>query len=289
MMEEPKLRKRLKKLLSGVLPSNELIHVCNSYDVVGDVAILPLADVSQRHSRVIAEVIMSIHKNVETVLVQIGPVNGDFRLRRLEYVVGENKTATVHKESGCTFHVDVEKCYFSPRLFYERKRIAELVKNGEIVVNMFAGAGCFSIVIAKHSNVKIVYSIDVNPVAVQFLRENVRVNRVYGKVVPILGDAKEIIKKRLNNIANRVLMPLPEKAFEYLPYALLSLKKTGGWIHYYDFEHANKNENPVEKTARKVTDKLEGLGVDFQVSFGRVVRTTGPNWYQVVLDIAVQQ
>jgi len=289
MMEEPKLRKRLKKLLSGVLPSNELIHVCNSYDVVGDIAILPLADISQRHSRVIAEAIMSIHKNVETVLVQTGPIHGDFRLRRLEYVAVYDKTATVHKESGCTFHVDVEKCYFSPRLFYERKRIAELVKNGEIVVNMFAGVGGFSIVIAKHSNIKIVYSIDVNPVAVQFLRENVRVNRVYGKVVPILGDAKEIIKKRLNNIANRVLMPLPEKAFEYLPYALLSLKKTGGWIHYYDFEHANKNENPVEKTARKVTDKLEGLGVDFQVSFGRVVRTTGPNWYQVVLDIAVQQ
>jgi len=268
-----------------VLPPDELVHVYNSYDIVGNIAILRLTDVSRKYGQTIAEAIMRVHKNVKTVLAQTSSICGDFRLRKLEYISGENKTTTIHKESGCIFFVDVEKCYFSPRLFYERMRIAKRVRNGEVVLNMFAGVGCFSVVVAKYSNAEKVYSIDVNPVAIQCMRENVRLNRVYGKVVPILGDAKEVIEEMLRQVADRVLMPLPEKAFEYLPYALSALKKAGGWIYYYDFEHAKKNENPVERAKIKVAEKLENLGVAFEIPFGRVVRTTGPNWYQIALDI----
>ncbi|MGB9756710.1 MAG: class I SAM-dependent methyltransferase family protein, partial [Candidatus Bathyarchaeales archaeon] len=142
--------------------------------------------------------------------------------------------------------------------------------------------------IAKHSKVEKVYSIDVNPFAFQYMQENVRLNRVYGKVVPILGDAKEVIENRLRHVADRVLMPLPEKALEYLPYALLTLKRDG-LMHYYDFEHALKSENLIEKVKLKVAEKLEDLSVAFDFVFGRVVRSTGPNWYQVVLDVAIKQ
>jgi tRNA (guanine37-N1)-methyltransferase len=278
----------LRKILSRVIPPEELVHIYNSYDIIGDIVILRLSGASREYWRVIAETIMDLHKNVKTVMAQVSPVHGNFRIRRLEYVAGENKTTTVHKESRCLFAVDVEKCYFSPRLFYERIRIAKQVSKGEIVVNMFAGVGCFSIIIAKHSNVEKVYSIDVNPIAIQYMNENVRLNMVYGKVLPLEGDAKEVIKEKLCNSADRVLMPLPEKALEYLPYAILALEKSEGWIHYYDFEHARKNEDPIEKVKLKVSKKLESLGVKFDVPFGRVVRTTGPNWYQVVLDVAVE-
>jgi len=286
-VEGERLRRRLRKILSEVLSPEDLAYVYSSYDIVGDRAIIRLTDTSKKHGRIIAGAIMSVHRNVRTVLAQTSPVHGDFRLRKLEYVAGEEKTSTIHKESGCLFFVDVEKCYFSPRLFYERMRIAGHVGNGEVVVNMFAGVGCFSVAIAKHSNAEKVYSIDVNPAAVQHMKENVRLNRVYGKVIPVLGDAKEVIEKRLCNAADRILMPLPEKAFEYLPYALLALKKTGGWIHYYDFEHARKNENPIEKVKLKVSEKLESLSVAFEIPFARVVRTTGPNWHQIVLDILI--
>jgi tRNA (guanine37-N1)-methyltransferase len=284
-VEGEKLRRRLRKILSEFLSSDELVYVTNSYDIVGDVAILRLTDKSRRHGRIIAENITSVHKNVKTVLAQTSPVRGEFRLRKLEYIAGENKTTTVHKESGCLFSVNVEECYFSPRLFYERLRIARQVEKGEVIVNMFAGVGCFSIVIAKHSSAGKLYSIDINPTAVQNMQENVRLNRVYGKVIPMLGDAKDVIEKRLCHVADRVIMPLPEKAFEYLPYALLAIKKAGGWIHYYDFEHALKNEDPIVKVRLKVAEKLGSLGIAFEIPFGRVIRTTGPNWYQIVLDI----
>jgi tRNA (guanine37-N1)-methyltransferase len=279
------VKKRLKTLLSEVLPPEEISHIYNSYDIVGDIAIIRLTGKSRKYSQIIADTIMKVHKNVRTVLAQTSPVHGDYRLRKLEHIAGEKRTTTVHRESGCLFLVDVDKCYFSPRLFYERMRIAKLVRDGETVVNMFAGVGCFSLVIARHSNAAKIYSIDINPLAVQYMRENVKLNRAFGRVIPIEGDAKEIILKMLHGVADRVLMPLPEKALEYLPYALLALKGGGGWIHYYDFEHAGKRENAVEKVKLKVAQRLESLGVKFEIPFGRKVRTIGPNWYQIVLDI----
>jgi tRNA (guanine37-N1)-methyltransferase len=281
------LSKRLRNTLSETLPPQSLCYVYNSYDVVGDIAIVRLPEASEEYRLEIADSVMKVHKNVKTVLAQTGAVHGDFRLRRLKFVAGENGTATTHREWGCLFLVDVEKCYFSPRLSYERMRIAKQVGDGEVVLNMFAGAGCFSVLIAKYSNPKKVYSIDVNPSAIGYMQENIRLNRVCGRLSCLLGDAKEIIKRNLRSTADRVLMPLPEKAFEYLPCALSALKNTGGWINYYDFEHGKKKEGAVEKVRLKVFERLQILGAAFDIQFSRIVRAVGPNWYQVVLDIEV--
>jgi tRNA (guanine37-N1)-methyltransferase len=267
----------------------ELSHVYSSYDIVGDIAIIRLTDVSKKSAKRIADAVMSVHGNVKTVLSQIGAVVGDFRLRKLSYVAGENKAITVHRESGCIFSVDLNACYFSPRLSHERMRAASLVQADETVVNMFAGVGCFSIIIAKHVNTAKVYSIDINSVAIQFMTENVRLNRVYEKVIPMLGDAKRIIENQLGGYADHVLLPLPEKALEYLPHAVSALKPSGGWIHIHTFEHATKTENPAEKAKQKVKEALDGIGAGFEVPRARVVRSIGPNWWQLAIDVNVNR
>ena len=279
------MRKRLRDTLSEALPSEQLRKIYNSFDIIGDIAIIKLNEV--QNAEAVAKQIMAIHGNIKTVLTPVTRIAGDFRVRELRLLAGENKTSTSHKESGCTFKLDVEKCYFSPRLSHEHLRIAKLVQSGETVVNMFAGVGCFSIIIAKTASQSKVYSIDVNPTAVQYMEENVKINQVYDRVIPILGDSKEIIQTQLQSVADRVLMPLPEKALEYLPYALSALKQTGGWIHYYDFQHAPGKENPVEKTKLKVAEKLDSMGASYVFANSRVMRPTGPNWYQTVLDIKV--
>jgi len=281
------LKRKLLELLSGVLSPEELSLVYGSFDIVGDIAIIRLSSASQKNAKKIADAVMRVHGNVKTVLAQTSVVGGEFRLRRLTHIAGENSTNTVHRESGCSFSVDVKKCYFSPRLSNERLRIASLVKPRETVINMFAGVGCFSIIIAKHISTARVFSVDINPAAIQFMQENVRLNRVYGQVIPLLGDSKTIVESRLRDAADRVLMPLPEKALEYLPSAMSALKPTGGWIHYYDFEHARKGEDPIEKTRLRVAAKLAELFATYEVPFSRIVRTVGPNWHQVVLDIHV--
>jgi len=118
--------------------------------------------------------------------------------------------------------------------------------------------------------------------------ENTQLNKVQNRVVVIQGDAKKVIQQTLKNTAHRVLMPLPEKAFEYLSYALLTLKAGGGWIHYYAFEHAKKPESPLEKVKEKVLKKLQELNVNFKISSSRIVRAVGPNWYQINLDVLIK-
>ena len=280
------MRKRLRDKLSAALPSEELDKVYNSFDVIGDIAIIKIN--ALQNAEAIAKQIMASQKNIKTVFTPATNITGDFRVRKLKHLAGEMKTVTCHKESGCSFKVDVEKCYFSPRLSFEHSRIAKLVEFGEIVVNMFAGVGCFSIAIAKTAGQTKVYSIDVNPVAIQYIVENARINEVEETVFPMFGDAKDIINSRLQGVADRVLMPLPEKALEYLPYALSALKPTGGWIHYYDFQHAPGKENPAEKTKLKVAEKLDCLGLNYVFANSRVMRPTGPNWYQTVVDIKVE-
>jgi len=152
---------------------------------------------------------------------------------------------------------------------------------------MFAGVGCYSIAIAKHSDPKTVYSIDVNPLAFKYLKENIHLNKTEQTVVPLLGDAKITIENKLQSIADRVLMPLPELAFEYLDSAVSALKPERGWVHYHDFVYTKKDENPVQKVKSKVSEKLPKLCTDFSINFGRVIRPIGPRWYQVILDIQV--
>jgi len=280
------LRKRLKEKLTK-LPLEERNRVYSSFDIIGDIAIIKHNNV--QNAKIIANQILTTHKNVKTVFTPVTRITGDFRVRKLKLLAGENKTSTTHRESGCIFSVDVEKCYYSPRLSYEHSRIAELANPHEVVVNMFAGIGCFSIALAKKQSQTKVYSIDMNPVAFEYMQKNIKLNDVFGRVFPILGDSREIVEGQLQGVADRVLMPLPEKALEYLEVALTALKKSGGWIHYYDFQHAIGREDPIEKTKLKITKKLDSLRIKYEFSNSRIVRPTGPNWYQTVIDIRIME
>lgn len=281
------MRIKLKNALAQAEASYP-IKVYNAFDIIGDIAVLKLPNPSADTAKAVANTIMDIHKNVRAVFAQESSVNGEYRLRKLTCIGGENRTCTQHKESGCVFSVDLASCYFSPRLQGERLRITKLIQSDEVIVNMFAGVGCFSILIAKQAPSAKVYSIDINPHAFTFMQENIQLNNVHSQVIPLLGDAKLLIETYLRGCADRVLMLLPEKAIEYLPIAVSALKPSGGWLHVHLFEHALKTEDVKDKAKLKLTDALASLGLAFEVPFVRIVRDTGPNWYQIVADVLVK-
>ncbi len=281
------MKNDLKAALKGKLPHEELSLVYKSYDVIGDIAVIRVPEQLLHRRKIVAEALMLQHKHVKAVWMQSSPVSGDFRLRDLEWVAGEKRTETVHKEHGCVFKVDIKESYFSPRLGFERMRIANLVEENDMVLNMFAGVGCYSIVIARHSNVAKVYSIDINPAAVEYMRENVLLNKIVGKVIPMKGDARRIVGNTLKGAVSRVLMPLPEKALEYIDSAMSALRSQGGWIHYYAFEHTGLGEDAAEKAKARIEEKLIEQKAEFLLSSSRIVRQTGPNWCQVAVDIRI--
>jgi len=272
-------------LLAGKLPADLLSSLPHSADLVGDIAIVEIPPELGAHGKTAGEAILKANKNVRTVLGKAGAISGTYRVRSYDVLAGEPKTETVHKEYGCQYYVDVAKAYFSPRLSNEHNRVATLVKEGETVVDLFAGVGPFAIRIAKtHENIK-VYAIDVNPDAVEYLRRNIRLNRVEGKVHAILGDARQIVNGRLAGCADRVIMNLPEKAMDFVDVACAAIRPSGGTVHFYGFVNTSE---PLESIKLHFTEAVEkhGRRVDNAIS-SRLVRATAPYEWQAVLDASI--
>ncbi len=279
----------LKEALKDILDEQEIRFLYSSFDIIGDIAVIKIPDVLYERRHIIGEAILRNVKSVRCVFMQKSPVQGDYRVRDLEHIAGENRTLTLYKEHGCVFKVDIARVYFSPRLSTERARIASLVTDGEVIVNMFAGLCTFSIVIAKKKHSCKIYSIDINPYAYELCVENAKINHVEDSVIPMLGDAKDVIQSRLLCSADRVLMPLPEKAKEYLQYAIMALRYGKDcYIHY--FTHITGNKKSVHEACMlEVNDLLKGYRLDYRVADTRVVREVSPRTYQMVADIVVRR
>jgi tRNA (guanine37-N1)-methyltransferase len=263
-------------------------------DVVGDIAIIKLPEDLIPIASKIGETILEEAPYIKVVLKQTTPISGEYRIRELKWLAGEKRTTTIHKEYGCQYKVDLKTAYFSPRLAYERMRIAKLVRlefdlkgKQEVITNLFAGVGCFSIIIAKHSPTSKIYSIDINPNAVNMMNDNVLLNKVVEQVIPILGDASEVVKLKLKGKSDRVLMPLPERAIEFLDDAINTLKPNGGCIHFQDFVYAGSSKDPIEESTKKLIMGIENFNQDFEILNARVIRDVGPNWFHVGLDVAI--
>jgi len=165
-----------------------------------------------------------------------------------------------------------------------------MVCEGEVIVNMFAGIGTYSIIIAKNALRKPskIYSIDINPEAYKYAIENIRLNKVEDIVIPILGDAKDVIMEKLTSIADRVLMPYPELALKYLEYAIIALKDSGGVIHAYDFIRYMKNEDPKIKMKQRYIEKLEEFKAKYEIMDVRRTGEVAPREYRMVIDIKIK-
>jgi len=284
--ERTKRPPKLVDVLENKLPPHLLASIPHAIDFVGDIAVIEIPPELVDHKKTVGEAILKTHKRVNTVLAKSGAVEGIYRLREFEVIAGVKKTATIHKEHGCVYHVDLAKAYFSPRLSHEHDRVASQMKEGETVVDMFAGVGPFSILIAKkHEKVK-VYAIDVNPDAVEFLKRNIAVNRVEKKVMPILGDVRQVVREQLIGVADRVIMNLPEKAIEYIDVACEAIKLEGGIMHYYEFTNA---PDPLEAARVRLTEAISQTKRNVkQILLARVVRAIAPFAWQVVVDAEIQ-
>jgi tRNA (guanine37-N1)-methyltransferase len=278
------MTRMLKKALENILSDIDAKELVSAFDQIGDIIIVRIPDSLISKKKVIGKALLQQVKTAKSVFYQSSPVEGDFRTRNLELIEGERKTETEYKENGCVFIVDVEKAFFSPRLSTERERISNLVNDGDVIINMFGGVGMFSILAAKKKSCT-VYNIDINPVASKLCEENIRLNKLKGKVISLNGDATKIIKEKLQDKANRVLMLLPERSDEFLDTAISSLKKHG-IIHYYSHIHAEKKQDAPKLSEEHFLNinKVQGI-----VLTSRVVRPVGPRFYQTVVDIEIEK
>ena len=282
----------LRRIAEKVLGSEDARRVWKRVEIIGDIIVIRRPfDYPVEKLRVLAYELLREIPQAKSVWLASSPVEGSYRLREYTHLAGEPRSETIYKEHGCLFKLDIRRVYVSPRLNYEHRRVADLVREGEIVLNMFAGAGLYSIIIARLAKPQLVYSIDINPDAYKYMVENIRLNKVEDKVVPILGDAARVVEERLLDTCDRVIMAYPELALEYLDYAVKALKPCKpGYVHVFMHIAASKGEDPIDKTRLPLAEKLDNIpGIEYKIIFSRIVRTVGPRRYQVVHDVEIHK
>ena len=278
------MTRMLKKSLESILSPKESEELISAFDQIGEIIIVRIPDSLLPKKKIIGEALLKDVKIVRSVFYQASAVEGDFRTRNLEVIAGEDNTETEYREFGCKFIVDVQNAFFSPRLSTERDRIANLIQEGEVMTNMFAGVGMFSIIAAKKKKCE-VYSLDINPVASNLCERNIKLNKLAGEVISISGDARQIINEQLENKSDRTLMLLPERSDEFLESAIKTTKN-GGIIHYYSHIHADKKSD-----AGKLSEEhyLQVSPVKSEILGSKIVRPVGPRYYQTVVDVKISK
>ncbi len=247
-----------------------------AYEVIGDIAIIDQyeSDAQNTAGALIRQ------KKIKTVLHAASAVAGEYRTREFTFLAGEKRTETLYRENGCRYLLDVSKVYFTPRLATERMRVANQIKEGDKVVDMFAGVGPFSILIAKKFPASHVIAIDKNPVAIKYLKENARLNKVKNVEVRE-GDAREEIKGIRE--ADHVIMNLPHSGLEFLDTAFSIIKKSGV-IHFYAITHEDDLFDGIWK---KIDDIARASGFQTIPLNKRIVRPYAPYQYNICIDFQV--
>lgn len=278
----------LKEALKGRLNSKEIDILPRSFDVIGTMAILDIPKQLKKKEKIIANVLMKNHQNINTVLKKASRFKGRLRTRKLAYVAGIKTKETVHRESGCMLRMNVETCYFSPRLSTDRLEIANQVKDNENVLVMFSGVAPYPIVIAKNAKPKKVYAIELNRIASKYAAENVRLNKLKNVIV-LQGDVKRIIPKlqKKGLRFDRIVMARPNLKDDFLADAL-KVAKEGTLINFHDFLFEEEiPEVALSKISREVEkfSKKPGVRIEsYKMIRWKKIGDIGPRHYRIRVD-----
>ncbi len=265
----------LLQLLANVLSRDELGKLPHGWQILGDIIIVNIPTPLQKRKYEIGRALLELHPRCKTALMMKG-VTGRYREPDVETIAGDD-THTIHKENGCLFKLDASKIMFSKGNLDERTRLSKFGQG--IVVDMFAGIGYFSIPMAVHSNPKKVIAIEVNPLAYNYLCENIALNGVEGIVQPIQGDCLSMTPV---GVADRVIMGSFE-AFHYLKQGINALK-SGGTLHYHE---TTPEKLVFERPIGRVVESAEKLDRSAKIIGLNKIKKYSPGVWHVVVDAQV--
>ena len=280
------MKRDIRSELGGILPQSILALVPRSFDVIGArghaVAVIEIPVELEKYELLISEALMRVQRNVRSVLSKGTERLGDYRVRDMKLIAGDPNTEIVHRESGCSFKVDPAKAYFSPRESAEREKICALVGPGENVLVMFSGVGPFPICIAKRHPTARCVAVELNPEAHKYCLENIRLNKVGDRVRAFVGDVREVCPG-LGEVFDRVLMPLPKGAYEYLDVAI-PMVKLGGVLHFY---HWAPRDDPFTDGEKLISLSAKKLGRDIEILSRVRVSQYSPSAWKIRLDAKI--
>ena len=229
--EKEKQPKNLFEAVEDVIPKHLHEYIPKAFDVVGDIVIIDIPDELLSFKKEFGKALLSLFPSIKSVYRKASAVSGELRIREIEYLSGEKKCETIHIEHGVKIVVNVCEAYFSPRLGPEHKRIADLVEEGEIIIDLFTGVGSFPLHITKYKK-NIVHAIDINKEALICLEKSIDINNLKGMIIPTHSDCRSVADTLPK--ADRIIMNLPGKAHEYID-VVCKIAKLGTIVYFYQF------------------------------------------------------
>ena len=267
------------ELLEDELTEEEINNLKTSFDTIGDIVILEIPDELQDKKQLIGDAAYKFTKR-KAVYMKKSAIKGTIRVRDLEFLSGTDDSVTIHKEHGTRLKLDVRKVYFSPRLATERKRVTESVNDCENILDMFCGIGPFPIVIARSKDVDIT-AVDINETAIKYLNENIRLNKLKGKIESHCGDVREV-SEGFKTKFDRIIMNLPGLAYTFLDVAI-DLIEDGGIINYYEFSDS------YESGIKRLSDAAADAGKKVEILNTRKVKSVSPDEWHVAIDAKIKK
>ncbi|XP_056347121.1 tRNA wybutosine-synthesizing protein 2 homolog isoform X2 [Oenanthe melanoleuca] len=136
-----------------------------------------------------------------------------------------------HVDNGIRYTFDVTKCMFSPGNITEKLRVASLPCSGEVVVDLYAGIGYFTLPFLVHAGAALVHACEWNSHALQALHRSLLLNGVRDRCHIHAGDSRQL---QLRDVAHRVNLGLIPSSEQGWPVACRVLRKdTGGVLHIH--------------------------------------------------------
>ena len=281
-----KFKSQLKEKLTEDLSVEELSALPGGFQTVGNLIILRLNPILLSKKRIIAEKCLELYPKIRAVYLNRGIVKGQYRTpEHIEFVLGEDNPIVEHKEHGVTYRFDMTKIMFSKGNINERKYLGSLIVPGEIIIDMFAGIGYFSLPIAKNAEPQKIYSIEMNPLSYKFLVENITINQFEQIIIPIKGDCKiEVPKLAKSGIrADRVIMGVFPAPKDYITEALTVAKDLGTIYHYEGVEE----KGTYLRLFEEFNEVAKRFDCSCELLDKRFVKSYGPKLYHLVIDVLV--
>ncbi|KAH3899225.1 tRNA (guanine) methyltransferase SCDLUD_004657 [Saccharomycodes ludwigii] len=194
------------EILSSIIPvgycSRESLP--SSFTATGHIAHVNLRDEFKPYSRIIGQIIIDKNQpKIKMVVNKLDSINSKFRTFDMEILscIGDgssdsNVFEVQHRESDCLFTFDFSKVYWNSRLHTEHDRLISKFKPGQVVGDVFAGVGPFSVPAGKKK--VFVLSNDLNPFSYKYMCLNIKDNKVGSYVRPYNMDGGEFIKKSIS-------------------------------------------------------------------------------------------
>lgn len=290
------------EILKSILPNDK--ESLTSYSRIGHIVHVNLRDHLLPYKKIIGEILKDKVISCRTVIHKAQTIENTYRNFNLELICGEPNYEVEVKEHGCIFEFDFSKVYWNPRLSTEHNRIVNLLKPNDILYDVFAGVGPFSIPAAKKKKCYVLAN-DLNPESFKWLNVNVKKNKCSNLIQTFNKDGRQFILeeirldllKRWKSKSNtnkkdyniHITMNLPAMAVEFLN-AFNNLFTKDDFnddliqnideisplplVHVYTF---SKDENAEEKLKNIIEIQLGGYSLSDNLVGIYFVRNVAPN------------